>query len=514
MTVYEQELDRLRRADKSEEFNILKGYRVTGVDVKVGLKSEITEQRRKELKTWLEARVRREFGRAATVDVTTISKSLAGGPDEWQESLVEKIARIQWLLALIILGGLGFVSAIVFYFFRTRLSRWEKDAEINAKLKEEEVRLASEAAKREAEEKMREKESNSEKFVRFEREIGEYQKKICELVANLSRTQTAAIVSLLSKPNGGLKTACVVDAIVHQKVLVDNKVFATLQDILFNHAIPEHLHTTATDSFQKMGTLSLEEKVTALRETFWDLTSIGFFHDYADQRPLQFLRQLPKEKVSDLMNSLTLEDKVIALLHLPKEHQQEYLRHLPGKSQVDFIQATLEMPPIPSKELEAKDELLRQRADALIGQFVVSDKAVDLIASLQPSQEIAILRALKTGRPERAANLRSRMATFAFLDEWREYPLKTLVSALSPDEVEVLIRAVPEARDAVLNATSEMISRIVADELLMKESKASARKDELLKSAKEHMLNHFKEGLYSNADLYDESEAEVIEHAA
>lgn len=501
MNMYEKELDQDGRK-KSEEYNYLndlKNYRIRSAGVSVGLTREFDKDYQDKLKAWLSSRMKQEFGATSTAEIGIVAVSPK--PVSTQ-SVFEKLEKLQWPLIVIMFALLALCGLCVYQVFKSKV----RNAELKNRLNIKKLEMENARERDEEKKKLASQESEDAKIKRlqFEFEANKLaiQKRIATALKNFP-DQTSAITTLITYEDGGQKVAALLDSSF--AIEGRNENVYKIPEVFFQLDIPDGQRKEIQKSFISYQNLSGEDKLKVLESCFWSLATIGVLSDYQDKKPFQYLRRLTSSKITNALKYSKPEEQLVAVLHLPEEYQRSYMAGLSEDTKVEMIENTFKKEKVTWEELQIANESVHQTFKKVENEFGMVQGAIELLKSIKTRDEIKIISKLGKVNPSAFEMVRSHYVSLAFVEMWDDHSIKVLVEGLEVPDLATLIKTFPRIKERVLSGLTEMVSRILLDDLQIQESVNQALVDATLDRIRNQLRALEKNGQLSIETIYSKA---------
>lgn len=501
MNMYEKELDQDGRK-KSEEYNYLndlKNYRIRSAGVSVGLTREFDKDYQDKLKAWLSSRMKQEFGATSTAEIGIVAVSPK--PVSTQ-SVFEKLEKLQWPLIVIMFALLALCGLCVYQVFKSKV----RNAELKNRLNIKKLEMENARERDEEKKKLASQESEDAKIKRlqFEFEANKLaiQKRIATALKNFP-DQTSAITTLITYEDGGQKVAALLDSSF--AIEGRNENVYKIPEVFFQLDIPDGQRKEIQKSFISYQNLSGEDKLKVLESCFWSLATIGVLSDYQDKKPFQYLRRLTSSKITNALKYSKPEEQLVAVLHLPEEYQRSYMAGLSEDTKVEMIENTFKKEKVTWEELQIANESVHQTFKKVENEFGMVQGAIELLKSIKTRDEIKIISKLGKVNPSAFEMVRSHYVSLAFVEMWDDHSIKVLVEGLEVPDLATLIKTFPRIKERVLSGLTEMVSRILLDDLQIQESVNQALVDATLDRIRNQLRALEKNGHLSIETIYSKA---------
>lgn len=499
MSLYEKELDQNEIRKKPAEYNYiddLKNYRIRSAGVAVGLTREFDKPYQDKLKAWLSARIKQEFGNTSTAEIDVVSvspKPIA------TQTLLEKLEKLQWPLIVIIFAVLGLIGLCVYQIFKSRV----RNSELKTRMQIKKMELESAREKEEERKKLLNEESADSKLKRvneeFEMKKFDIQKRIANALKNFP-DQNSAISTLITYDDGGRKVAALLDSSFRMEG--KNQDSYRVPEVFFQLDIPEGQRKEIQKSFVSYQSLSDAEKMSVLESCFWSLATIGVLSDYQDKKPFQYLRRLPSSNITNALKYTRPDERLVAVLHLPEEYQRSYMAGLSEDTKVEMIENTFKKEKVSYEELQMANESVHTTFKKVESEFGMVQGAIEMLKSIKARDEIKIITKLGQVNPSAFEMVKTHYLSLAFIELWNEASLKALLENLEVQDITCLVKVMPTVKDRVLAGLTDMVSRILQDDLQVHEIVNQQALDNSLELIRNRLRTLEKDGLLSIENVY------------
>ncbi len=274
-----------------------------------------------------------------------------------------------------------------------------------------------------------------------------------------------------SGDEGFVKTALLIDTVLsaREKILTETGSIAPLK-IPLEEEIAKTYEENISEAYLQTSEMEGEEKIQWLQKIYWDLVSVRTLGLQSLRRPFDFLQNMQKENLLELMNSQKSEARALALIYLPKETKKDLLGDYDIEEKENIIKNVLMQSQLSDKKIwdldtSVKLATLNQSANPSEKLVNLFPRTIEVLQSLKIVEEIRLLRRVAPSLPENGLILKQQYNTFAFLNEWKSEFIKKLTQIATAEEIVTLIRVIPESKDQLLAVCPDKAKTIVEDDL-------------------------------------------------
>lgn len=474
---------------------------VKKVEVVIGLSSKLGNDHRDKLKTWAAAQIKNEYGSAGSfkiVDLAPVPKEDISKDKPEQPKVLsfdEKFGHYQNTLGFVLLGLLILVATL---FIKLIPSRDAKE-QLQMSLKIQEMKSAqlqltqsgrSNALEKKEPEREKPKELQLNANLLFDN-WKDHQKKVALIAMSQTSTLDSAFEQWVEQGlEGRQKIAILIDSLM---AYYGDPSMHTEGAFQLNWAFPENLKNDRqiAEAFASLGEMALAEKTTLIERAYWDLLTLKTLGVAQAKRPFSGIIDLPSNKIQKLLTGQDKKVQSLAILHLPQEKIEQVIADFTFDDKEQLVLKAFETPKIKVQELEMLDEslkfLVKNNSDNDEGAIEVPAMVPNFLMSLNPREEILLLRQIPGKLKDQGLYLKQNYPTVAFLPEWPDEKIKLLIQSLGNSDLQAIIKAVPEVQDKILDLLTGRTQAILRDSL-----KRDLSEDELMKSLENVRLRLFK----------------------
>lgn len=274
-----------------------------------------------------------------------------------------------------------------------------------------------------------------------------------------------------SGDEGFVKAALLIDTMLaaREKIMSETGTLPTLQ-IPLDSDIVDSREENLSEGYRQVSTMTDFERFGKLEEIYWDLISVKTLGLQSLRRPFDFLQSLNSVALQEVLQSQRDEAKALALMYLPSEAKTDYLNLIDENEKEKIIFQMLSNSHVPQKQIwdldtAVKVTLLNQSAQPVEKLVNLFPRTVEVLQTLDALGEIKMLRKICPGLPEEGLIVKQQYTTLAFIYEWKPEYVKRLVSVATGNEIVILIKTIPEAKEVVLASCTDKVRLIVEDDL-------------------------------------------------
>lgn len=461
------------------------------MNIHVGLTDSLGEPYKEEFGSWLKKTLEKNYGNLATSEVSFIKSA----PKSENKNLLDYISELQGLIGAILVSLFVLISIILAKVMGS------KDAKEQRKF----------TAQLQQQMQMREDERLQQKQPEVPREVFEETPiALPEPVKQLSQFEVTLLHDLHTKvmktaqesgnkvqevlkswlesgDRGFFKIACLVDVTISNE---DSKT-TPISKIDWQEIVSASSKKKMKDVFKQMADLSSEEKIKILDEVYWDLVSLKTLGPKSMIEPFQFISSLSVKERKEILASQNSKTQTLAVLHLPDEAREEYIKDLPFEGKRSLLEETLQMDDVLTTDVEAASETLKFVVDRMeSGKETISIRSMypRLLGSFSTIDEITLLREISKRISDDGLSIKASHPTLAFIDEWPEDKARFVFDAANADEVLTLLRIIPESKDKVLKFCPPRVQDIVTSDFDKQDKSDVATKEKHLSSLRAKFL--------------------------
>lgn len=484
VSAYEKQIEELKikKDEKKDEKN---QFQLSVIEVTAGLDESYGDAYISKFKTWLQNKMRAEYGSIVKTTVNKLSlktlppksddkpkEGLNEKPENKPEPTVwEKVKHfIPILMALILsLALLLFGKTIKNGLYQ--IASAQKTLTIEPKgdwllgsSKKSDKLLGSEKGADDPNQVKRLTNATDE----FERITG----KIAFVCLELGdRLNELVRVWIDSGDEGFIKTALLIDTIVNARERIMSKTGAIAPiKIPLDEQLVKTSDENLSEAYNEVAAMSRNDKVDVLDRIYWDLVSFKTLGIQSLRKPFDFLHSLNKESIIELLSTQKKEAQALALVYLPKETKKEILNEFPEQKRKEILTNVLTQSHFSQKEIwdidmSVKVASLSKTAGPIDKMINIFPRTLEVLQTLDQVSEIQILRQIVNQLPEQGRALKTQYNTFSFIDEWKIDYVRKLAQQATGDEILTLVVLVPEAKETILSECPPKVKMIVEDDL-------------------------------------------------
>lgn len=465
---YERELEELKLM--KEQVKDPPRYQVTKIEVLVGLDESLGEEYMNTFKTWLQTKVKKDYGPLAVANVNKFTKKVIPKEEPIPEdpyafkNLIPLIAMALVALAMILLGlflksGLNKVATAV------------KPLQLEPKNEFKVEELPAAKPEEPAAEELLPEPARAETY-----NVGDQIDQLINKIAFVCMESGPGLADLVgvwidSGDEGFLKTSLLIDTILtaRERIMTQTGTIANL-NIPLTEDLAKTYEENLAEAYRAVGDMGQDDKLILLQKIYWDLVSKKTLGLQSLRRPFDFLQSMKKEDLLELLQSQKEDARALAVLYLPKEIKSDVLKQLNSEEQENIITKMLINSQISDKQIwdldtSIKVATLNQSANPAEKLVNLFPRTVEVLQSLNSLEEIKILRKVASSLENGGQVLKQQYTTLAFIDEWAPEYVRKLTQAATADEIVTLVRVIPEAKSYVLSECADKIKTIVEDDL-------------------------------------------------
>jgi hypothetical protein len=428
---------------------LLSQFRIAGVAVQVGLRTEMGEEQKTEVTNWLKQRLTLEFGTMGVSEVMFIKMPLVEGKlPTGPETFMDKLNRFQDLAGKAVLALALLLGALVWGLLASKGAK-ESGAGSNVDINMSGEKSTGSAADQES---LQIVEKRKAEQAQIQNDIQETSQKIAASSDSV-KPQLEALVRMWCQQgeSGRLRLACFAEAIGQ-----------TLRSM----PIPIDAVPDVTKMFMQMPNVNPKEKCEALQKAYWDVMAIINLGAEAMNQPFSYVGGLNVDTINNVLIEQNSKMKTLVTLFMPDDLRGRYLKNQSTETKRELLQAAAELSSIAAKDLQQADDSLSQKVNGSKGSSVDMVKLEmtiqKIVEGLTPMEELELLRGIQGTS---VVTYKKSQASLAFLDQWTDEPLGKLISRSTVDELTTYLRIRPDQQERCLSLSPPMTARMLKDEL-------------------------------------------------
>lgn len=450
-------------------------YAIKSVMVNVGLHANMGEKIKKEVETWLQNRVKDEFGALGKTQVQFI-QSESTNPSRW-----DRLIQMQGLVGQLILA-LAILLGVILWRLLSGGSASKTDAQspsVNIQSKSEmtagEGLLGGGSAGAEV----------SQDLV-FENKIEHVSEQVKDLAPKIVHQLDQIISQWCDQGEEGLMQIAT---------------FAEISgSVLGSLPIPKEHKKKMGDIFAQMSTLTLEKRLDVTNKVYWDLVASLNLGVETLQRPFSFLSNSSVGTVNQVLLGNDVDIQTVVSLYMPDALRKNYFTKLDGSKKVELLNNAAKLSSISQEKLKNIETQIAPYFEEKVSESEVSlsmtlNKLVESMSmtdscQLLPKVEGPMVDEYKRQNPH-----------LGFFNNWTLTAKETLIKRATNEELIAYVRVVPGMMPTVLELISPRARQILEDDLSREDKLSDVEKERLLQSLNNRLLNL----VYSNSVNLDEA---------
>lgn len=270
---------------------------------------------------------------------------------------------------------------------------------------------------------------------------------------------------------GLTKTAILIDAILsaRERILTETGSIAPISIPLDEELAASHEEELA-EAYRQVVDMEIEEKIKLLDKVYWDLVSVKTLGLQCLRRPFDFLKNMSETNLLEIIDTQKSDAQAMAMMYLPKEQKESILKDFDADKKESIIKNMLLNSQVSQKQIwdldtSVKVSVLNQSASPTERLVNLFPRTVEVLQSLNDTDEIHILRRVAPSLPEQGLVLKQQYTTLAFMDEWKPEYIRKLSQISTADELVAVIRLLPSTKESILAECAPKIKTIVEDDL-------------------------------------------------
>lgn len=454
-------------------------YEIQKVNVSLGLIGDYPKDYQAKMTKWLKTWSNGNYGDKATATVSVIqtpppkkpetekNKETSSEKDKKEdkpkeETLLDQLSKVQHLLGFGLLALVALIAAAIFSFVSTANNRRHMEA-----LAQQSKSAAAPPPPPSAiEDKEEEKPAISDDSVMVMRDLKELKEvthKVVALNSEIGKVLPALVqIWLDSGREGFFKVAGLLDARMES---TGKNNFEAENNF---PKIPDAKRESVLEVFREMSQLKIKDKLSLFQSIYWDMMASKVLGNDSMIRPFSYLGTLPAIDVKKIVDTQSPDVQALLVLNMPEDSRSEYVKTLDIDKKKRIVKQSLNMDEVEVKDLEVLSETVKAtvaNTQATGRKLSMLPMSTQLLESLSALEELRVLREVTSGLRDQGRRLKKTYPTIAFIDEWNEDSLKKFLERLQPDQVVIMIRQIPQAKDYIVKNLMPRTAEIVNDDL-------------------------------------------------
>jgi hypothetical protein len=453
----------------------LSQYSIAKVNMSVGLNSGVDEEKRKQVKDWLDKRLKSEFGGKSVGLVNIIGEKPF--PKKPPKTMLDHLQDFQDLAGQLALALALIVGALFIGLFARSATKVAVGGDsstiqqtVNQKAKameEEERRLKLERTQKEEE--------------KLTLEINGIVEKINSILPQVGGQFDSLVTKWCQAGEKGLfRLVCFAEAVSKD---------------LGKLSIPVDASEKVKNVFAQMPNVKLHEKKEALEKAYWDLMTLMNLGNDALAEPFAYLSASNVDTVNSVLMEKNAKMKTLVALYMPDNLRKEFIEGLEPDRKKELLISASQMQSLPASEFKSIDDQMRfqlnQQGEGPSDEIQLDMPLNKILQGFKLSEQIHFMKEMPQ---EQMTHFKKTTPHLAFIDEWPEEELKGLMAKLNSDEIVNYLRLVPEAENTFLNACPPLTVKIVKDELKRDSELSDNDITRLLNNMNVKMINLYEQG--------------------
>lgn len=420
--------------------NILKQFKIKSVQLAVGLDPQLGDEKKQEVQTWLDERLKKEFAKNAKGDVTFIKRA-----EPHVSGFLDLLKNFENLAGQIVMALALLIGALVWGLLASKKGSDKGDgASVTVNNQSDGKGLGAESALA-IEKRLKEQET-------LTKEVGIITEKLVGLLPRISANFEGVLRSWCQQGEAGrVRLVCFAEAV--------GKDIGKLP-------IPVDAVSDVSKVFSKMMHMSLKEKKEALEKAYWDFLAVLNLGSESLNQPFSYIGGLNVDTVNEVLIEQNPKMRTLVTLYMPDDLRTKYISSLDTETKRQILQSATDLNEIPVAELKAVDGAVstkvKSRGKSGDGVVQLEMTLQKVVSVLSPFEKATMLKDLEGPG---LALFKRTTPCLAFLHEWPDDALAKLVARSNVDELVTFSRVREDVKDRLIAAAPPMTAEMAKDEL-------------------------------------------------
>lgn len=437
----------LSQNQENQLSHFLRSYRIRKVNVQAGLSSDLSEDVKKRVETWLTARVKQEFGKTGTSQVQFIQKPLAHTQLPQIKTFFEKVKDLQGLAGQAVMALAILMGALIFAVLNRPkdASGSEPSAAVNVNNTFENEGVGAGAAVAAGAMVPGETTANESK----KKLISSLGDQIRDIAPKVSKEIDSIVKEWCRAGEAGFEQVACFAEVVGQTI---GRV-----------PIPNEFRQDVTDVFGKMYEMTPDEKLNILNQVYWDLMAVLNLGTESLHKPFSFLGSASTTMTQKVLMENTPEIQAVAAYYMPKKQRKSYFNSLGETQKMELLKEASSLDKLKYADLESMESHVAPAfADDSNEKVVILSKSLQSLIEVMSYKEAILL--LKDMDGPVLLDYKKTHPSLAFLHDWPDESFNLLIQQAGQEEIMALVSVRPDLKDRVFQGLPPRMRQILEDD--------------------------------------------------
>lgn len=457
----------LDQANEPQVTSFLQNFDVRGITVMAGINEALGEDIRKETETWLQKRVKDEFGSRGESAVQFIKVPDKEKVAEKIQSPIEMLRDFQDLAGQVLLALTILFGLVLWKILSGKGNKAGSGASVNVNNKLESGDGAALAAAGGG------PGGNGHGSVENETKIKESVKQqtdamvaqIVEIAPKMTKEIPGIVEEWCRQGDEGQRKVAVLAQIVGQ----------TIGPV----PIPNEFHEPVTNMFTKMADMNPNTRLNVSTQVYWDLMAVmNLGRDYL-REPFSFFKGAPSYQVGSVLMEKNPEMQAVASVFLPRDHRESFFNGLDDQKKIEMLEVASQLEKMQQDEVDQLETELAPMFETQdeVKMVNLSQAFEGFVDVMSKREAITILKDIKGPAVE---HYKRNFPSMAFLHEWSDQDLGQLVTQVGQQELMALLVLRQDLYDRIVNIVPPRLKQIITDDFKTAQNMGDMEIEQLL----------------------------------
>ncbi len=423
-------------ADAENEFVVKKA------EIKIGLNPEISDKNRQSLNDYLNKKIKNEFGKTGTLEISNFEGDLKSSPFK-KPTLLEQLKSFQIIVGSLFLA-IALILGSLIYGLMSGLSGKEGSSDLSAS-----VSVNSKSEITPSEDTVSGSSTALENESLFN-QITENRDRIKEVSLGLVDELEVIVAEWCDQGQSGLKKlACFTEV---------------ASSVVGKVIIPEDVKSSVADLFSSMSDLETSEKLDLYQKTYWDLVASKNLGVSSLHEPFSFIADASMDTLNQVLSTDDSKNQAIIAMYMPDNARSAYLSDMKNEDKMQILESAAKLSSVTEGELHSLEDKYAEHFNEKIDESAISmshtlNKIVDALSMIDSC------KLLPDVNGDIMVNFKNKTPHVAFLSEWSVESLSYLIKRITNEELFSYLKVAPQMTTVFMSLVSPKTKEIVEDDL-------------------------------------------------